>query len=157
MVWYYRGNVIHLQPKKEKAQNHPWFFGAPGNADRPTRPFPPTRERPAEIGRLKEGIMRLPSDEFRARGYKTISTPFFLLKIKKNSYKTTRVGIVVGVSVNKAAAKRNFWKRQARAEIALRAADGSDILMMVSPNVRRLTKKQFREEVAKTLAAAQQK
>jgi ribonuclease P protein component len=102
-------------------------------------------------------MVRLPSDQFRARGYKTISTPFFLLKIKKNSYKTTRAGIVVGVSVDKGAAKRNFWKRQARAEIALRAAIGSDILMMVSPNVRRLTKKQFREEVAKTLAAAQQK
>jgi ribonuclease P protein component len=101
--------------------------------------------------------MRLPADQFRAHGYKTVSTPFFLLKIKKNSYKNTRVGIVVGVSVNKAAAKRNFWKRQARAEIALRVASGNDILMMVSPNVRRLTKKQFREEIAKTLATAQQK
>ena len=99
--------------------------------------------------------MRLPSDQFRARGYNTISTPFFLLKIKKNSYKTTRIGVVVGVSVNKAAAKRNFWKRQARAEIALRATGGNDILMMVSPNVRRLTKKQFREEIVKTLATAQ--
>jgi ribonuclease P protein component len=99
--------------------------------------------------------MRLPSDQFRARGYKTVSTPFFLLKIKKNSYKTTRIGVVVGVSVNKAAAKRNFWKRQARAEIALRATGGNDILMMVSPNVRRLTKKQFREEIVKTLATAQ--
>jgi ribonuclease P protein component len=101
--------------------------------------------------------MRLPSDQFRARGYKTVSNPFFLLKIKKNSYKTTRVGVVVGLSVSKAAAKRNFWKRQARAEITLRAGAGSDILMMVSPNVRRLTKKQFRGEVAKALVTAQQK
>lgn len=101
--------------------------------------------------------MRLPSDQFRARGYKTISTPFFLLKIKKNSYKATRIGVVVGVSVNKTAVKRNFWKRQARAEIVLRATGGNDILMMVSSNVRRLTKKQFREEVAKALVIAQQK
>jgi len=101
--------------------------------------------------------MRLPSDQFRARGYKTISTPFFLLKIKKNSYKAARIGVVVGVSVNKTAVKRNFWKRQARAEIALRATGGNDILMMVSPNVRCLTKKQFRKEVAKALATAQQK
>jgi ribonuclease P protein component len=102
-------------------------------------------------------MVRLPSDQFRARGYKTASTPFFLLKIKKNSHENVRFGVVVGVSVSKAAEKRNFWKRQARAEIALRAAAGSDILMMVSPNIRRLTKKQFREEVAKTLAVAQQK
>lgn len=64
---------------------------------------------------------------------------------------------MVGVSVSKAATKRNFWKRQAHAEIALRAGAGSDILMMVSPNVRCLTKKQFRKEVAKALATAQQK
>jgi len=96
-------------------------------------------------------IVRLPSDQFRVRGYKTISTPFFLLKIKKNPYNVTRVGVVVGVSVNKTAVKRNFWKRQARAEIALRATSGSDILMMVSPNVRRLTKKQFREEISRCL------
>jgi ribonuclease P protein component len=101
--------------------------------------------------------MRLPSDQFRARGYKTVSNPFFLLKIKKNPYQATRVGIVVGLSVSKAAAKRNFWKRQARAEIVLRAGAGSDILMMVSPNVRRLTKKQFRGEIAKALVTAQQK
>ena len=100
-------------------------------------------------------MARLPSDQFRARGYKTVFTPFFLLKIKKNPYKTTRVGVIVGVSVNKIAVKRNFLKRQARAEISLRAAGGNDILMMVSPNVRRLTKKQFREEIVKTLATAQ--
>ncbi len=99
--------------------------------------------------------MRLPSDQFRSRGYKTVSTPFFLLKTKKNSFKGARIGVVVGVSVNKAAVKRNFWKRQARAEIALHAAVGNDILMVVSPNVRRLTKKQFREEVAKAFSVAQ--
>ena len=66
---------------------------------------------------------------------------------------------MVGMSVDKAAAKRNFWKRQARAEIALwvAPATGNDILMMVLPNVRRLTKKQFKEEVAKALITAQQK
>ena len=42
-------------------------------------------------------------------------------------------------------------------EIVLRATGGNDILMMVSSNVRRLTKKQFREEVAKALVTAQQK
>lgn len=128
---------------------------------KPRRPvgvsFSPPCEGKAEIGRLREDSMRLPSDQFRARGYKTVSTPFFLLKIKKNSYKAARIGVVVGVSVNKTAVKRNFWKRQARAEIVLRATGGNDILMMVSSNVRRLTKKQFREEVAKALVTAQQK
>lgn len=103
---------------------------------------------------MAANIVRLPSDQFRARGYKTVSTPFFLLKIKKNFYKTARVGIVVGASVEKTAVKRNFWKRQARTELGLRAPGGHDILMIVSPNVRRATKKQFREGIIKVFTTA---
>jgi ribonuclease P protein component len=97
-------------------------------------------------------IARLPSDQFRARGYKTTSTPFFLLKSKKNLEGRARIGVVVGVSVHKTAVKRNFWKRQARAALAPFAAAGNDILMIVSAGANRLTRKQFREEVEKAFA-----
>jgi ribonuclease P protein component len=100
-------------------------------------------------------ITRLPSDQFRARGYKTTPTPFFLLKTKKNTVGRARIGIVVGVSVHKTAVKRNFWKRQARATLAAHAIIGHDILMIVSPNANRLTKKQFKDEVLKTLNKTQ--
>lgn len=99
-------------------------------------------------------MLRLPPDQFRARGYKAIPTPFFLLKIKKNQGAAVRAGIVAGVAVHKSAVKRNFWRRQARAEIALRAKGGYDILMVLSPAVNRITKKQFRAAVAKALATA---
>lgn len=97
-------------------------------------------------------IMRLPADQFRARGYQTIPSPFFLLKIKKNPDGRMRIGIVVGKTVHATAVKRNFWKRQAIGALASRAAAGNDILMVISPNVDRLTKKQFKEEVIKAMA-----
>ena len=96
--------------------------------------------------------MRLPLDEFRARGYKTVSTPFFLLKVKSNSGEGLRVGAVVGKSVHKTAVKRNFWKRQISATLAAQAVGGSDILIIVLPGVGRLTKEQFRGELVKALA-----
>jgi ribonuclease P protein component len=97
-------------------------------------------------------IARLPSDQFRVRGYKTTPTPFFLLKTKKNNGASTRIGVVVGTSVHKTAVKRNFWKRQALHGLAPQADAGSDILMIVLPGVNRLTKKQFQEELTKALA-----
>ena len=99
--------------------------------------------------------MRLPSDQFRARGYKTTPTPFFLLKTKKNAGDRARIGIVAGVSVHKTAVKRNFWKRQAQAVLVAHATPGSDILMIVLPGANRITKKQFKEEVAKALTKTQ--
>ena len=102
--------------------------------------------------------MRLPSDQFRARGYKTTPTPFFLLKTKKNSGERARIGVVVGKSVHATAVKRNFWKRQALAVLTVAAsAAGNDILMIVSPNVNRLTKKQFKDELLKALVKIQLK
>jgi ribonuclease P protein component len=98
---------------------------------------------------------RLPPDQFRARGYKTISTPFFLLKIKQNTGTGARIGIVVGVSVHKNAVKRNFWKRQVHAALVPHATPGSDILMIVLPGAGRIAKKQFKEELVRALRKIQ--
>ncbi|HEY5221273.1 MAG TPA: ribonuclease P protein component [Candidatus Paceibacterota bacterium] len=102
-------------------------------------------------------IARLPSDQFRAKDYKTTPTAFFLLKTKRNSGDGARIGVVVGVSVHKTAVKRNFWKRQALGGITPRAAAGNDILMIVLPGANRLTKKQFQEELAKAFARTRSK
>lgn len=91
---------------------------------------------------------RLPRVEFEARGYKTSRTPFFLLKTKKNDVGYPRIGIVVGKSVFKEAAKRNFWKRQAKAIFLTKAQGGNDLLIIFVPNKSKLTKKQFQEDLA---------
>jgi ribonuclease P protein component len=98
---------------------------------------------------------RLPSIQFRARGYKTTATPFFLIKTKKNFGNSARVGVVVGVSVHKTAVKRNFLKRQVIAELTTRAKAGNDILIIVLPPASRSTKKQFRGMLVKALINTQ--
>jgi ribonuclease P protein component len=165
-MWYYRGNVVHVPAKEKKEKNHPWIFGAPSHSYGPARPFPPESKGPEETCRLATILdfwhpimavktISLPSDQFRAKGYKAISTPFFLLKIKKNFGENARIGIVIGKSVHKTAVKRNFWKRQVLAGLSPRAESGSDILIIVLPSINRLTKKQFKEELSKTLTKAQ--
>jgi len=64
-----------------------------------------------------------------------------------------RIGVVIPASVEKSAAKRNFWKRQAKAALALMAPkEGKDILLMFFPAVRSLTRKRFANEVAEAAA-----
>ena len=90
---------------------------------------------------------RLPREEFRARGYKTINTPFFLLKAKKNNAESIRIGIVIGKVIYKEATKRNFWKRQAKAMLLKIVPKGMDILLVFISHKAVLTKKQFREDL----------
>ncbi len=65
-----------------------------------------------------------------------------------------RIGVVANAAVHKSAAKRNFWKRQAKTALAglYGAGGGDDLLIILSPRVTTLTKKQFRSEVAKSAA-----
>jgi ribonuclease P protein component len=95
---------------------------------------------------LKSG---LPREEFKARGYKTTPTPFFLLKSKKNGLGYPRIGIVIGKAIYKEATRRNFWKRQARIKLLNTINEGTDILMIFvsSRNKTKLTKKQFQEDL----------
>jgi hypothetical protein len=53
MMWYYRGNVVHIQSKEKEAQNHSWFFGTPGHSYGPSRPFSPQGKGKEETRRLK--------------------------------------------------------------------------------------------------------
>jgi len=60
----------------------------------------------------------------------------------------SRIGVVVSMAVHKSAAKRNFWKRQAKAILRQNEdARGLDLLLIFSPKVNELTKKQFREKL----------
>jgi ribonuclease P protein component len=94
---------------------------------------------------------RLPRLEFQARGYDAVRTPLFSLKVKKNDDKGTRIGVVVGKSVEKTAVKRNFWKRQARAILQSVCKGNYDVMLVVQPGVRASTRKQFREALEKSL------
>jgi ribonuclease P protein component len=94
---------------------------------------------------------RLPSDEFRARGYRTVTTPFFSLRVKKNSLDKNRIGVVIGLAVDKRAVKRNFWKRQAKFQLMRLSHAGKDFLVVFFPKIKQLTKTEFAVELKKAL------
>jgi ribonuclease P protein component len=91
----------------------------------------------------------LPTSELKAGGYRAARTPWFLLKKKKNFSGKARIGVIVGKTVSKSSARRNFWKRQARTALAAANGDTDDWLIVLSGNVAGLTKQKFREEVRK--------
>jgi RNase P protein component len=95
---------------------------------------------------------RLQSGGFKAAGFRTIRTPHFSLKFKDNDTGVNRIGVVVGKSVDRRAVRRNFWERQAKVQLLKAPKLKKDILLVLFPKVTTLTKKQFAEELKKTLS-----
>jgi ribonuclease P protein component len=96
---------------------------------------------------LKKAV-RLPGREFRAGRYQTITTPYFSIKAKFG-VTTPRIGVVANAAVHKSAAKRNFWKRQAKAVLLafIPKIASRDFLIILFPKVNTLTKKKFKKEL----------
>jgi ribonuclease P protein component len=90
-------------------------------------------------------VSRLPSCDFRSRGYRTVATPFFVLKIKKGPTDKNRLGIVIGATAVKNASRRNFWKRKARMNFEKLPDVGNDFLIIFSKNIKDCTAKEFKE------------
>ncbi len=92
--------------------------------------------------------LRLPREEFHARGYQKIATPYFSVKAKPNATEKSRLGIVLGAATVKGAARRNFWRRQAKSVFlsALTAlkAKGIDLLIIFAPHAILPSKRVFR-------------
>jgi ribonuclease P protein component len=88
---------------------------------------------------------RLPRNEFHARGYRTATTPCFLVKAKKNTSLKNRLGVVIGVSSVKNATKRNFWRRQIRSIFLKIPPIGFDLLIIFSPKAKLPTRQVFQK------------
>ena len=145
-------NVQDLQSKEEEAEQKPWFPRAPQNSGRKEGDFTPASQRASKINRLMiPKRARLPRASFRERGYRTIATPFFSLKVKDNGAGTNRIGVVVGKSVDKRATRRNFWERQAKAQLLTAPNLGKDFILTAYPKINTLTRKKFLEEIKKIL------
>lgn len=99
---------------------------------------------------------RLPFAELNARGYQTIRTPYFSLKLRKNGLPQNRIGVVIGVAAEKSAVRRNFWKRQAKALLQkgsiARADAGIDFVVIFTKKIKELTADDFKRELSKIAA-----
>jgi ribonuclease P protein component len=105
---------------------------------------------------------RLPGREFRQGQYRrAVDTPYFSIRIKRSNTGKQRAGVVVGVAVNKSATRRNFWKRQVMETLRslpaarhdLHESELHDLLVILSPKINALTKKQFREKLSAAASA----
>lgn len=73
------------------------------------------------------------------------STPFFVLKFKKNGLTVNRFGIVVSKKIDKRAVERNKIKRMFRKtlmDLNKEMASGHDILFIVGPGIINKTAEQ---------------
>lgn len=94
---------------------------------------------------------RVPRDGFGSGGYRVLRNPYFSVKVKKNGSAANRVAVVVGKSVDKRAVRRNFWKRQAKAQLLKMPPSGTDFILTIYPKTNTLTKEQFTAEIKKLL------
>jgi ribonuclease P protein component len=99
---------------------------------------------------------RLPYEEFRARGYRGTATPYFLVKAKKNSLKKNRFGVIITASLIKSAARRNFWRRQAKSTfLSLETPpDGFDVFVVLRSRLTLPQKNTFKEVLGKSIISA---
>jgi ribonuclease P protein component len=72
-------------------------------------------------------------------------TPFFVLKTKKGVTEKNRIGIIISATTIKSAARRNFWKRQTKANFKLLPDAGKDFLIIFSEDKKNYTTKEFKK------------
>jgi ribonuclease P protein component len=94
---------------------------------------------------------RLPRGAFRERGYRTLVTRYFSLKVKNNILGTNRIAVVVGKSVDKRATQRNFWDRQMKTMLRTVPESGKDIIATIFPKIATLTKTEATKEIQKAI------
>jgi ribonuclease P protein component len=102
---------------------------------------------------------RLPYMELNAGGYRTVRTPYFSLKIRKNGLPQNRIGAIIGVAAEKRAVRRNFWKRQAKGILAKQpnalqgSGGGKDFVVIFSKKIKEISKMQFKDELLKAVSS----
>jgi ribonuclease P protein component len=102
-------------------------------------------------------VSRLPYEEFRLRDYREIVTPYFSVKVRRNSLGKNRFGIVIGIAAVKSAARRNFWRRQAKSVFLEASQKGIDVLIILRPRAMLPVKSIFRKTLADAIASLTQR
>ena len=116
---------------------------------------------------------RLPRQRFSERPASRIGSDYFLVKIFKNDLSHNRFGVVISTKADKRSSRRNFWRRTilnyARQLIESEDSSefiepegsseperperqisfGKDLLIIVSPRIRELSKSGVEQELGK--------
>lgn len=93
--------------------------------------------------------LRLPRQRFSERPASRIGSDYFLVKVFKNDLGRNRFGVVISAKVDKRSSRRNFWKRTILNCAKQQADFGKDLLIIVSPRIRELSKSAAEQELGK--------
>ena len=93
--------------------------------------------------------LRLPRQRFSERPISRINSDYFLVKIFKNELRHSRFGVVISAKVDKRSTRRNFWRRAILNCAKRQIGFGKDLLIIVSPRIRELSKSAAEQELKK--------
>lgn len=92
---------------------------------------------------------RLPSEEFKTRSRKTLSTPYFLAKFSTNHEGNNRFGFIISTSAIKKSVDRHYWKRRLSEYVQKWRNISCDFLIIVSPRIRDADEQSVKREAEK--------
>lgn len=92
---------------------------------------------------------RAPRQKFLERPTNRANSDYFLFKIFKNDIGHNRFGVTISARVDKRSSRRNFWKRTILNFAGRQENFGKDILIVVSPRIRELSKGAAEQELEK--------
>ena len=99
--------------------------------------------------------LRLPRQRFSERPTSRIGSDYFLLKVFKNELGHNRFGVVISAKVDKRSSRRNFWRRVILDYAKQQTDFGKDLVIIVSPRIRKLTKSMAEQELGEIFKKVQ--
>jgi ribonuclease P protein component len=96
---------------------------------------------------------RIPFKELRFRGYREAATPYFLVRVRRNALKKNRLGVVIGVSSVKSAARRNFWRRQIKSVFLAIPQKNFDFVVVLRPRAAFPSKRIFQKKLNEAMTS----
>lgn len=97
---------------------------------------------------------RLPLPVRGGAPWKTIPTPYFLLRVFENRVGCNRFGIIISNAAVKRSSKRHFWKRRIAEFLKDWPNLNKDVLVIISPRIEEITLATLKLEFQKILQKA---
>lgn len=88
---------------------------------------------------------RLPLGGFRPKT--TLSAPYFSIKFSENDLSYNRASVIISSKVEKAAARRNFYRRRLIEGIQTWPSRGLDFLIIAKPKIKELDPQSLKREL----------
>ena len=103
------------------------------------------------LSRLFLLMRRAKIDNVKVR---SASTPYFLLKFGESGVGHNRFKILIRATVDKRAARRNFWRRRIAEAVKLWPNKNQDFLLIADPKIKKIDPAKLSEELGTLFSRA---